>query len=261
MPERAPALLDARTHGIDAGGRPQVVVEHEVGGREADGAAARIAGFDAALDLPEAAEQRRRLTGVSGCKELADARRGVDGALGRRDRTDYGDAEMQIRAARLEQRRRAAPLVAEDEIVADDGVAHAEIADEHGLDEILCALRGEGEVEMQREQQIDAERLEVPRLGAERRQAKGRVVRPENTAGMRLEGEDRVGHGGSTGDSAGLADHRLMAEMDAVEIADGDNRPALGGCYRVVAEEAHGLGKYRVRRVLDRGPDRASAAR
>src|SRR5713226_9989977 len=103
MPERAPALLDARTHGIDAGGRSQVVVEHEVGGREADGAAARIAGFDAALDLPEAAEQRRRLTGVSGCKELADARRGVDGALGRRDRTDYGDAEMLIRAARSEE--------------------------------------------------------------------------------------------------------------------------------------------------------------
>src|SRR5260221_6634920 len=193
MPERVPALLNAGTHGVDASGRAQVVVEHEVRRREADGAAACIAAFDAPLDLPEAPEQRRRLTGVSGCEKLADARRGVDGAPGRRDRTDHGDTEAQIRAARLEQRRRAAPLPAEDEIVADHGVAHAEGADEHGLDEVLRAPGREGEVEMQREQQIDAERLEMPRLGAERRQAKGRVVRPEHTAGVALRGGGRPG--------------------------------------------------------------------
>ena len=110
-------------------------------------------------------------------------------------------------------------------------------------------LRGEGMVEMQREQQIDAQRLQMTGLGAERRQAKRRVVRPEHAARMRLEGEDGMGHAGGTGNPAGLADHRLMAEMDAVEIADGDDRAALGGSHRVVAEDTHAPGKYRVGRA------------
>src|ERR1700720_3672092 len=58
MPERAPTLVDADPYGIDAGGRPQVVVEHEVGGGKADVATARIAALDPPLDLPEAAKQR-----------------------------------------------------------------------------------------------------------------------------------------------------------------------------------------------------------
>src|SRR5258708_39710721 len=53
MPERVPALLDPGTHGVDASGRAQVVVEHEVRRREAERAAARIGACEAGLHLPQ----------------------------------------------------------------------------------------------------------------------------------------------------------------------------------------------------------------
>src|SRR6185312_4615263 len=84
---------------------------------------------------------------------------------------------------------RAAPLVAEDEIIADDHGLDAEAFDQDRLDEGLGALLGEIEIEMQGEEIIDAQSFERPRLGAERRQTKGRRARLEDAARMRLEGE------------------------------------------------------------------------
>ena len=48
---------------------------------------------------------------------------------------------------------------------------------------------------------------------------------PEEAARMRLEGEHRRGRSGGLGALHGLADHGAVAAMNAVEIADGDDRP------------------------------------
>src|SRR5215472_9274157 len=93
---------------------------------------------------------------------------------------------------------------------------------------------------MQSEEQVDAERLDGLRLGAERGQAKRRIFRPEDPARVRLESEHAMWRALATGDPPGLGDHCLMAEMDAVEIADGDDGAALCGGHAVMAEDTHG---------------------
>jgi len=57
---------------------------------------------------------------------------------------------------------------------------------------------------------------------------------------MGLEGEHGLGRARGTGDLACLADHRLMAEMNAVEIADRDDGPAgVIGEWAVLVEDPH----------------------
>src|SRR6185437_5777328 len=256
VPARPAVLLDRRADGIDAGGRSQVIVQKDVGGGKADGAAALIAALDPAVDLPEAAEQRRRLARSSGDEVLADAGRGIERAAGGPYGIDDADAEAERRAALGEQRRVAAPLMAEDEIIAHHRMAEAQPADQHLVDEGLGAALGEIAIEMEREQQIDAERLDAPRLHAEGGQAKGRVLRPEDAARMRLEGEDGRGHAQAARDRTGLADDPLMAEMDAVEVALRDHRAALAGGHPVVAENAHRAENIarKARRIVSRAP-------
>jgi len=53
------AAADGGAHRIDAAGGAQVIGELDIGGREADRAAAPIALLDPAVDLPGATEQRR----------------------------------------------------------------------------------------------------------------------------------------------------------------------------------------------------------
>src|ERR1700691_6488499 len=84
----------------------------------------------------------------------------------------------------------------------------------------------------------------MARLGAERRQAKRRRVRLEHAEGMRFEGEHGMGNVQAAGDAAGLGYHRLMAGMDAVEIADGEGSAAVQSFGLVMSEDAHGRKIY-----------------
>jgi hypothetical protein len=92
---------------------------------------------------------------------------------------------------------------------------------------------------MDDEQQIDAERLDMPRLGAEGRQAEGRRIRLEHAEGMGIEGEHGMRNMEAAGYPASLGYHRLMARMDAVEITDGDSGAAVRTLCLVMSEDAH----------------------
>src|SRR5689334_23113759 len=105
VPVDAALLLDAGAHGIDAGGGSEVVLEPEIGGGKADRAAAFIAALDAAVDLPEAAEQHRRLARPTLRQMLADAGRGIGGAPRRRHGIEDGNAEAEPLAFRRKKRR------------------------------------------------------------------------------------------------------------------------------------------------------------
>src|SRR6185437_7653681 len=83
-------------------------------------------------------------------------------------------------------------------------------------------------------------------LDAKGRQAERRGVRLEDAARMRLEGEDGVRRVGDTRQRACLGDDELMTEMDAVEIADGDDAAArVRRKPGIVAENVHRSLDYR----------------
>ena len=130
--------------------------------------------------------------------------------------------------------------MAEDEIPADDDVTGPQPTEEDGIDEVLRRTPGEVEVEMEDIEVIGAERRDMAGLGAQRRQAERRVIGPEHTPRMGLEGEHAKRCAQIPGDRAGLADEGLVAEMDAVEIADGDDAaPGLRRQILIMAKNTH----------------------
>ena len=169
-----------------------------------------------------------------------DARRGIDLAARAADAHEAAHAEAVVPAEPLEQTRVAAPLVAEGEIVPDHGVADGEAAHQNLAHEGFGAELGKRLVEGEHDELFDPQRLDEAHLDAERREPEGRQLRTEEAARVRLEGKHGKGCGERARDFSGLGDDRLMAAMNAVEIADGDHgTPGSRGQLRVMAKDAH----------------------
>src|SRR6516165_4779866 len=98
--ERVVRTVAADPHRIDAEGRPQEIAEAEICRRKTEAAPAPVAGLDAAVDLPEPAEQCRRLARPARLQQLADLGGGVDRLIGAADRLDHGNLKT-VRRARL----------------------------------------------------------------------------------------------------------------------------------------------------------------
>jgi len=95
---------------------------------------------------------------------------------------------------------------------------------------------------MQAEQQAGAEIGQAMRLDPEGRQAKGRIVGPEQAARMRLEGHDAQRRAQGLRLLARRPQHGLMAAMHAVEIAERHNgAPRRRRQGRIMPEYLHGL--------------------
>src|ERR1700730_5285052 len=74
--ERVVGAVAGNPHGIDAESRMQIVVEAEIRGRKAYSPPTSVAGGDPSVDLPEPAEERRRLPRLADFQQLADMGRG-----------------------------------------------------------------------------------------------------------------------------------------------------------------------------------------
>ncbi len=210
----------------------------DVRGGKPDGAADPVAGLDPPVDLPGPAEQQGRLAWLSGGQQVADLGRGKGRAVRFRRLGHDGDAETQPLSHRFQQRGIAAPAAAEHEIIADHHMGDAEPLVQHGLDEFLGAERRHRRVEMQAHREVAAERRHFAHLGAEGRQPERRRVRPEILARMRLERDDAEALAGRH--RARPHDHRLMAAMHPVEIADGEDGAApIRGQRGDVPEDLH----------------------
>ena len=150
------------------------------------------------------------------------------------------------------------------EVVADQDVARAEAGDEDVGDEGLGRLRREGGVEAHHHRLGDAAALELAQLVAQRRDARrrrlGLASQPgEIVARIGLEGQHRRRQAAVRRLRDEQREHRLVAAMDAVEIAD--RQRAVGGEAGMpqAAEDAHGarLWAARLRRpgLLRAAPD------
>src|SRR5271168_4747019 len=116
---------------------------------------------------------------------MTDAGRGID-LLSGLNRLDGGDAEAELAPHLDQQGGGAAAAIAEDEIIADDGMTNAQPLDQDGAHEILGAARRQGEIETQAEQDLDAELPQELSLDSERGQAEGQPRRLKDAARMRL---------------------------------------------------------------------------
>ena len=134
------SLAERRARGVDAvAGLDQRLVGHEVRGREAELAAASVAGDDLAAHRERRAEEARRDVDLAGQHEPADVRGGDDLAL---DLDERHDARLEARRRRRSSSRVALRAVAEAEVLADRDARRLQRLDEHVVDEVLgAALR------------------------------------------------------------------------------------------------------------------------
>jgi hypothetical protein len=107
--------------------------------------------------------------------------------------------------------------------------------------EALGTHRRQHTVERQRQRRVGAERLEQVHALRNGGEQERRGVGPEQPRGMRIEGRDqrRPALGARPLDRP--ADHRLMADMETVEIAERHDRaPCEGGNHLVPGKPYHG---------------------
>src|SRR3546814_7674372 len=97
------------------------------------------------------------------------------------------------------------------EVPANHHVARRQVADQDLDHEGLRRLQRKGTVEVQLEEVVDAGLLQRMSLGAQGGQAKGRLVRQEDRARMRLEGKDRQ----RCPESVGLAADRKITRLNS----------------------------------------------
>ena len=124
-----------------------------------------------------------------------------------------------------------APPLAEVKIIAGDNPANLETADENLADEILGRHGGERGVEGKDDHPGNTGARQRNRLGLLRGEPKNRIRLEEKIGRMRLEGEHGARPPEPARDRLGAFEHRDMAAVDAIEIADRDDRAlkARGG--------------------------------
>ena len=133
---------------------------------------------------------------------------------------------------------------AEDKTGAGHDVADAEAFDQNIDHKILGGTSRHHLVEVQADHEIEANIGQMAGLLAKRRQAKRHGRGLEEFARMRFEGNDAPRFVGVARDGAGPVDHRTMAAMHAVEIAQRHNSAAqvIRGRTEVVPHD-HGVSR------------------
>src|SRR5712672_67596 len=146
-----------------------------------------------------------------------------------RDGGDDFDGKAVARAQFAEQSYVAGLLVAEVKIFAYQDGAHVQAADQNLLDELFGGEAREIECEGKNDgglQAYGAEPVHALRIGGE---AERSGFRAQDSARGGIEGQGGGDVASFRGVLDGGADDGLMAEVDAVEIADGEDAAAAGG--------------------------------
>ena len=215
---------DADPHRIDAVLEAAIRAEPEVRGRVAERAPALVAMLDLRGDEIRKSQQFGRLRDVPSRQRIAH-RAGGDAAALVLERRHHIDRKAVVGALRHQEIRRAAPRLAEMEVEADHRAADGEPVHQDAFDKLLGAEAGQRGVEIEQDCAVEPGRGEQPELGDLGREVERRLVRAEEGPRMRLEGQHRRRPVRRLGAPHRHGDHRAVAAMDAVEVADGDDRP------------------------------------
>ena len=224
-PSSIASIRQPAAHRIDSEARAQIGAERDVGGGIAQRAASFVAMFDDAFDRERPGQQARGGLAIARFERLADPGGGDRLALlgDRRDRVDRQAVGL---AEQLQHLDIAAAALAEGEILAGHYACRADPADQIIGDEIGRGDLGELGPEMEDEHRIGAGLREQPLALVERGQAEGRRIGPEEAHRMRIEGRDQHRPPFRAGAADGAAHHRLVALVEAVEIAERDDAAA-----------------------------------
>ena len=166
------------------------------------------------------AEQAARVFQVAGGQCLAHGRAG-DADAGLRHRAHLLDLETELGAGSLQVSEIARAFGAETEVVAHQQPARVQAVDQYVAHELIRRLASEMRVEVLHDHPVHALAAQAFQLVAQQRDARGRAVRHEELARMRLEGHDREWQPACVGRRARAGQQRLVATVHAVEVADG----------------------------------------
>ena len=231
---------DVDQHRVDAEFRLVQPVDGHIRGGVAKVPAALVAADHRAVDPVPVAEHGRRIARSSLAESGANGG-GGDFLFPRRHKIGNGDPEPVAVAEVPEGIGVAGPFRAEMEIRAHHDMGDADTVDENPGGELFGGERGEGGGEGQLVQDVDADLFQPMRAGIRAGQAEGGGVGGEQLAGMRFEGHHAKRGVQAQGFGAGEVDHGAVADMHAIEVADGDGGAAVGsGNILVVAHDPHG---------------------
>ena len=202
-------------------------------------------------DKPGRAQQLGRLHHLAGGERLAHRAGGDRPALVFQRRHDV-DGKAELGALLGEIVGRAAAVLAEMEVEADGRAADAEAADQDLLDEAVGRGAGEPGVEGHDDGAVEPGGGEQAQLVALARKLEQRLLRPEEAARMRRKGQGRRLASERAGARARRLDHRAVAAVHAVEIADRHHRAG-----ERAGIDGAGLRRARRGRALKRALSRA----
>src|SRR5690242_10100039 len=208
--------------GVDADpGHRRARDEGEIGGRVAELATAAVAPHDGALEPRRTAEQPARLLDGAGAEQLADARRRDRAAAALQERLDV-DVEAEPGAGLGELGRRALRAPAVVEVLTHADAAGAERLGQHLTREPFGVDCREGPVEAQDHELVHAELGDERGPAAERRELDELDVRPKYGNRRWMEGHHGRLQTARLRLGDGVADHGLVAAVDAVEAPERD---------------------------------------
>ena len=233
----AGAVSQLRGDGIDPVMRAQVIAERQVGRGKADRPPNLVTMLDHTADREGAGEQAGRGLAIAGLQRLANAAGGDDLAI-EHDGADRARGQAQLGPSGLEQFDAAAPALAEGEVLTGHHARRTQPFDQQLGHEILgrgrCQFGVEGEdqhgIRPGRREQF----LPLVQLG----QAERRGIGLEEAHRVRIEGRDDRRAALGLGPGNRLARHGLVAQVEAIEIAQRDNRTAQGIGHGVSGKKA-----------------------
>src|SRR5260370_18962733 len=234
------ALEESSCH-IDAAGGQKLLLGLVVEGGEGEAAAGGGADDDFTGEREGTAEEPRGVGDVAGGDFAADHGARDDFFVAGQRWNDL-DREAVERAQGAKQGDIAALLMTEAKILAYENGAHLQTTHENALDKVFGSDACEVQGERKHHGGLDAQKTKPLHTLSVGGKAQGSGFRAKDLAGRGIEGEC----GGHVARFLGAVDDGtqdgLMAEMDAVEIADGKNTAAAGG--RIIRGPGFGAGEY-----------------
>jgi hypothetical protein len=197
-------------------------VRVEVGGRVAHAAPAGRALHNGPEQRIGSAKERGRLVELTSLDERANHAT-ADDHLVNTDRIDDLDIEPESLAALLQKSRVAGSVFSEPVRGPHDDGPDAELGDQQVGDEGLGINIGEGTVELHRDAHVNPFGLNQFELVRRRGQQPPFLGTPEDDARMGLEGDHGAARAAGPGDLDRPPEDDLVADVDAVERADGQH--------------------------------------